>query len=270
VTERSVAQLNAFLAGKSRLTVLTGAGISTASGIPTYRDKAGEWQRSTPIQHQDFLQQPQTRQRYWLRSYSGWPAVSRAQPNEAHRALANLEARGTCRLLVTQNVDRLHQKAGSQQVIDLHGRLDQVICLQCQRREDRDQLQARLKALNPFLEEAGTMAPDGDADVEENQVPHITVPDCESCAGILKPEVVFFGGNVDRAIVQQIYDELDEADGLLIVGSSLKVFSGYRFCRYAAERGLPIASINPGVTRADPLIQTKIQAEASAVLASAC
>ncbi len=171
---------------------------------------------------------------------------------------------------MTQNVDRLHQKAGSRQVIDLHGRLDQVICLKCHRREDRERLQARLKALNPFLQETGQTAPDGDADVEDYQVPLVTVPDCETCAGTLKPEVVFFGGNVNREIVQHIYDELEEADGLLIVGSSLKVFSGYRFCRYAAERGLPIASINPGVTRADPLIQTKIQAEASPVLASVC
>ena len=154
---------------------------------------------------------------------------------------------------MTQNVDRLHQKAGSRQVIDLHGRLDQVICLKCHRREDRERLQARLKALNPFLQETGQTAPDGDADVEDHQVPLVIVPDCETCAGTLKPEVVFFGGNVNREIVQHIYSELDEADGLLIVGSSLKVFSGYRFCRYAAERGLPIASINPGVTPGRPI-----------------
>lgn len=258
-----------YLENKSRLVVLTGAGISAGSGIPTYRDREGNWQRSDPIQHQDFVRQQTARQRYWLRSFIGWPAVADAEPSASHFALAELERRGIVSLLVTQNVDRLHQKAGSAEVIDLHGRLDRVVCLDCGAYATRSNIQQELLELNPFLNSISKsveLAPDGDANVESSVMTKITTPGCHSCGGDLKPDVVFFGDNVDRSTVQAVYDAIDDADGLLIVGTSLKVFSGYRFCRYAAEREVDIASINPGVTRGDELINTAIKADSDDIL----
>ena len=226
--------LQDFLADKRNLVVLSGAGISVVSGIPTYRDKAGNWKRSNPIQHQDFMSRKSARQRYWLRSYSGWPAVASAVPSPSHRAIAELERRKIVKLVVTQNVDRLHQHAGSRKVIDLHGRLDEVICMCCQKVIPRHDLQSKLTLLNPSFSQQGEIAPDGDAEVAEGSVPFVAVPPCENCGGILKPNVVFFGDNVNKSIVQRVYDGIDDSDGMLIVGTSLKVFSGYRFCRYAA------------------------------------
>lgn len=246
--------------------IITGAGISAGSGIPTYRDEKGLWLRSDPIQHQAFVSEHQARQRYWLRSFAGWPAVAAAEPSPAHEAIARLEAAGHCELLVTQNVDRLHQKAGSQQVIDLHGRLDEVICLSCDSLVSRQAVQQRLRQLNPFLETSGEARPDGDADVDESQVQRVITPACQHCDGILKPNVVFFGGAVDRTLVEQIYQSIDSADGLLVMGSSLKVFSGFRFPKYAAAEGIPVASVNPGETRADPLLSLRIQHPADAIL----
>lgn len=259
-------QLQDFLADKHNLVVLSGAGISVGSGIPTYRDKAGNWKRSDPIQHQEFMSRKSARQRYWLRSYSGWPAVASAVPSQSHRVIAELERCKIVKMVVTQNVDRLHQQAGSQNVIDLHGRLDEVICMDCHRVISRRTLQPKLKSLNPFFSRQGKMAPDGDADVAEDSVSSVKVPHCEDCDGILKPNVVFFGDNVDKSIVQRVYDGIDNSDGMLIVGTSLKVFSGYRFCRYAATQGKPIASINPGLSRGDNLIQTIIREDSDDVL----
>lgn len=247
--------LRDFLEEKRHLIVLSGAGISAASGIPTYRDKAGNWTRSDPIQHQDFISRKSARQRYWLRSNSGWPAVASAVPSSSHYAIAELERRKVVKMVVTQNVDRLHQYAGSKNVIDLHGRLDEVICMSCHQVTRRHALQSRLKLLNPSFSQQGEIAPDGDADVAEDSVSCVAVPPCENCGGILKPNVVFFGDNVNKSIVQRVYDGIDNSDGLLIVGTSLKVFSGYRFCRYAAQQRKPIASINPGLSRGDELIQ---------------
>jgi NAD-dependent SIR2 family protein deacetylase len=265
--DRSTLQhLQDFLAAKSKLVVLSGAGISVGSGIPTYRDKAGNWQRSNPIQHQDFMSRRSARQRYWLRSYSGWPAVASAVPSPSHQVIAELERRKVVKMVVTQNVDRLHQQAGSQTVIDLHGRLDEVICMHCQKIVSRHTLQSRLTLLNPSFSQQGQIAPDGDADVPEDSIPSVTVPSCEGCDGILKPNVVFFGDNVDKSVVQRVYDGIDDSDGLLIVGTSLKVFSGYRFCRYAAQQRKPIASINPGLSRGDELIQTIVREESDDVL----
>jgi NAD-dependent SIR2 family protein deacetylase len=259
-------QLQDFLVDKRNLVVLSGAGISVGSGIPTYRDKAGNWKRSDPIQHQDFMSRKSARQRYWLRSYSGWPAVASAVPSPSHHAIAELERREFVKMVVTQNVDRLHQQAGSRNVIDLHGRLDEVICMHCHRVIPRHALQPKLKLLNPFFSQQGEMAPDGDADVAEDSVSSVEVPPCEDCDGILKPNVVFFGDNVDKSIVQHVYDGIDDSDGMLIVGTSLKVFSGYRFCRYAAKQGKPIASINPGLSRGDDLIQTIVRGDSDDVL----
>ena len=258
--------LQGFFEGKRNLVVLSGAGISAASGIPTYRDKAGNWTRSNPIQHQDFISKKSARQRYWLRSYSGWPAVASAAPSSSHHAIAELERQKIVKLVVTQNVDRLHQYAGSRNVIDLHGRLDEVICMSCLRVTPRHALQTKLRLLNPSFSQQGDIAPDGDADVAEDSVVSVAVPPCENCGGILKPNVVFFGDNVSKSIVQRVYDGIDNSDGMLIVGTSLKVFSGYRFCRYAAQQRKPIASINPGLTRGDELIQTIIRGYSDDVL----
>lgn len=259
-------QLQDFMSDKRNLVVLSGAGISVGSGIPTYRDKAGNWKRSNPIQHQDFMSRKSARQRYWLRSYSGWPAVAEAVPSPSHRVIAELERLKIVKMVVTQNVDRLHQQAGSRNVIDLHGRLDEVICTVCQKIISRHSLQPKLKLLNPFLSQKGETAPDGDADVAEDSVSTVEIPPCEKCDGILKPNVVFFGDNVEKSIVQQVYDGIDDSDGLLIVGTSLKVFSGYRFCRYASTQGKPIASINPGLSRGDELIHTIVRGDSDDVL----
>jgi NAD-dependent SIR2 family protein deacetylase len=206
------------------------------------------------------------RQRYWLRSYSGWPAVASAVPSPSHHAIAELERRKIVKMVVTQNVDRLHQHAGSRSVIDLHGRLDEVICMCCQKVIPRHDLQLKLTLLNPSFSQQGEIAPDGDAEVEEDSGPCVASPTCENCGGILKPNVVFFGDNVNKSIVQRVYDGIDDSDGMLIVGTSLKVFSGYRFCRYAAHQGKPIASINPGLSRGDELIQTIVRSDSDDVL----
>ena len=201
-----------FLEDKSRLVVLTGAGISAGSGIPTYRDQEGNWQRSDPIQHQDFLRQETSRQRYWLRSFIGWPAVADAKPSLSHYALTDMEQNGIVSLTVTQNVDRLHQKAGAKEVIDLHGRLDRVICLACGAFTKRADVQLELLELNPFLEDmskGAELAPDGDANVESSLVASVKTPTCRSCGGDLKPDVVFFGDNVERSIVQSVYDAIN-------------------------------------------------------------
>jgi NAD-dependent SIR2 family protein deacetylase len=259
-----------FLERCPRLLVLGGAGISEASGLPTYRDRKGVWRHRTPIQHRDFLREQRTRQRYWARSMVGWPAVRDAQPNDAHRHLAALEQAGHVELLVTQNVDRLHQRAGSTRVIDLHGRLDRVVCLDCASIIEREELQRRLLALNPALCVApGAPRPDGDRDLPDHELAGFSVPACKRCQGTLMPDVVFFGGTVPRARVDSAMDALRRADGLLAVGSSLQVYSGYRFCRQAAALGKPIAIVNPGPTRADELASLRLYQGASEALAQA-
>jgi NAD-dependent SIR2 family protein deacetylase len=256
-----------FIQRHPSLLVISGAGCSAGSGIPTYRDDAGQWQRSQPIQHGDFIKHAASRRRYWARSLAGWPAVAQAQPNAAHTALAQLEARGHIPLLVTQNVDRLHQRAGHQQVIDLHGRLDEVVCLVCGAVTRRSHMQTRLLAENAIsVPVAAALAPDGDADVEEQLTQTLQVPDCEACGGILKPNVVFFGGAVAKPIVTRIYQQLDAVDALLVVGSSLTVFSSFRFCRQAHRQGLPIAAINQGKTRADDLLALKLSGDCGQLL----
>ncbi|MEM1114282.1 MAG: NAD-dependent protein deacetylase [Pseudomonadota bacterium] len=255
-----------WVAAHPRLFVLTGAGISAGSGIPTYRDSAGVWRSHKPIQHQEFMRDSAARRRYWARSMGGWPPVARARPNGAHLALAELESMGRIEMLVTQNVDRLHQRAGSRTVIDLHGRLDRVQCLNCGQYTTRHAMQRDLMLANPALKTTkGPLRPDGDADTGVD-LDSFEVPPCRYCGGTLKPDVVFFGGNVPRPRVQNALDALASSDALLAVGSSLQVFSGYRFCRRADELGLPIAIINPGQTRADPLASLHVHAECEPVL----
>lgn len=250
-----------------RLLVLTGAGISAASGIPTYRNDRGEWQRSDPIQHQAFLSRPEQRRRYWARSMVGWPPVRDSQPNAAHRALAALERLGHVELLVTQNVDRLHQRAGSRRVVDLHGRLDRVQCRGCGAVLSRDAFQRQLERHNPGGSEgASKLRPDGDAEIDAAAVERFIVPDCGRCGGMLMPDVVFFGGSVPADRIAQVRESLARADALLAVGSSLMVYSGFRFCREAAEAGKPLFLVNRGRTRADDLATLKLSADGAQVL----
>jgi NAD-dependent SIR2 family protein deacetylase len=248
--------------------VLTGAGCSTASGIPDYRDLEGQWKRSPPMTYQVFTGSEAARQRYWARSMLGWPLVAAARPNAAHYALAELERRERTTLLITQNVDGLHQRAGSRRVVDLHGRLDRVVCLDCGAGSDRADLQHRMIAMNPlWLSHAPEIAPDGDADLDGLDYGDFRVPPCEVCGGILKPDVVFFGESVPLQRPQQGMAALDQSDALLVVGSSLMVFSGFRFARRAREIGLPIASINLGRSRADDFLTLRLQQPAADALA---
>lgn len=265
--DTSSATLAEFMCRHPKVVVLSGAGISAASGIPTYRSDTGQWKYSKPIQHQDFIADPHTRKRYWARSLAGWPNVSRARPNSAHTALARLEATTGLELLITQNVDRLHQQAGSLKVIDLHGRLDRVICLDCKEFTKRDHLQLWLHRHNRGeTEDKGSVRPDGDSDLSESYVEDFKVPHCLNCGGTLIPDVVFYGGTVPRARVESCIAALDRADALLVIGSSLQVYSGYRFCRHAQANGKAIAILNKGSTRADAMATLKISASAEEIL----
>ena len=235
-----------------RLFVLTGAGVSVDSGIPGYRDENGNWKRSAPVMLQDFLRSAATRQRNWARSMIGWPVVARARPDAAHVALASLEAMQRLHLLVTQNVDGLHQRAGSTEVIELHGNIGRVICLQCGATEARETVQRALREQNSeFVHAVAQTAPDGDADLEHRALDAFSVPECRHCGGMLKPDVVFFGEGIPCTRVDAARAALEEADAMLVVGSSLMVYSGYRLCEHAQALGKPIAAINRGRTRAD-------------------
>lgn len=261
--DAAVAAFRAFVRRHPRLVVLTGAGCSTESGIPDYRDVAGAWKRRQPVQFQDFIRSEHGRRRYWARSMRGFPLMARAQPNATHRWLAAHEAAGGIELLVTQNVDGLHARAGSRALVDLHGSIHDVICLECAAPVPRATLQQRLEALNPghasSPDDADGMAPDGDADLDDAPLTGFRVPDCARCAGMLKPDVVFFGESVPRDRVERTRAALAGADALLVLGSSLMVFSGFRFCRDAAQLGLPMASVNLGRTRADDLLALRLQ-----------
>ncbi len=242
-------------------------GISTDSGIPGYRDDDGQWKRSAPVQWQDFLRTEATRQRYWARSMVGWPLVAKAIPNAAHVAVARLESLGRVQDVVTQNVDGLHQRAGSSAVIELHGNIRQVSCLACGAEYSRSSIQCRLEQENPdFGDLAAAAAPDGDADVEARHIDAFHVPDCTQCGGMLKPGVVFFGESVPRQRVDAASDALQRADAMLVIGSSLMVYSGYRFCEWAQRMGKPIAAINLGRTRADHLFALKVEASCADAL----
>ena len=260
--------LEEFVDRHRRLFVLTGAGCSVNSGIPDYRDADGGWKRAPPVTVQAFIGQEATRRRYWARSLIGWRRVDCARPNDAHRALARLEAKGKSEILLTQNVDRLHQAAGSEAVIDLHGRLDRVRCMGCGWVSPRQDLQNELARLNPqWLAHDAAVAPDGDAELDGVDFSDFAVPACARCGGMLKPDVVFFGENVPRPRVEAATRHLEEADAMLIVGSSLMVYSGFRFVEMAVRAGKPAAAINLGRTRADPLLALKVEASCDAALA---
>lgn len=264
------ANLIDFIAHHRPLLVLTGAGCSTDSGIPDYRDQSGQWRRQQPVTHQEFLAAAAVRQRYWARSMVGWPGFQRAVPNTAHRALADLEQAGYVACLVTQNVDGLHQQAGQDQLIEIHGNLGHVVCLACGEQSARARLQQRLQDLNPeFCRRAAPLAPDGDADLAPEDLSGFGIPACQRCGGVLKPDVVFFGDNIPRQRVAAAMAALARSAALLVVGSSLMVYSGFRFCQQAKALGKPIAAVNRGITRADHLLDLKLEHSCAEVLMAA-
>jgi len=258
--EGSVGELADFVAHYARLFVLSGAGVSTASGIPGYRDRDGQWKRSPPVTLQEFLGKASARRRYWARSMLGWPIVAGAKPNAAHGALARLEDGGRIGQLVTQNVDGLHQRAGSSKVLELHGSIGRVTCLECSASYARSEVQQMLLAANARFERvAATAAPDGDVDLDACDLESFEVPACIACAGALKPDVVFFGDSVPRERAATAAKAVDDCEAMLVVGSSLMAYSGFRLCEQADRSGKPIAAINLGRTRADPLLAFKVE-----------
>jgi NAD-dependent SIR2 family protein deacetylase len=258
--------LQRWIAGHRRVFVLTGAGCSTASGIPDYRDEHGEWKRRPPVMIQAFRTQDAVYQRYWARAHAGWPRFTAAEPGAAHRAFAAWEAAGTLLRLVTQNVDGLHQRAGSRAVVDLHGRLDEVVCLGCGARTSRAALQSVMAAANAGWQAISAAAPDGDADIDAAVIESFVAPRCVQCGGLLKPDVVFFGENVPRDRYEDAREALTRADAVLVAGSSLMVYSGFRFVRHAHDAGLPIAIVNRGRTRGDDLAELKVEGDVGAAL----
>ncbi|MFT3662807.1 MAG: NAD-dependent protein deacetylase [Gordonia sp. (in: high G+C Gram-positive bacteria)] len=261
------AALAAFLAGRRTL-ALTGAGLSTPSGIPDYRSPGAP--ARTPMTIQMFLGSADFRRHYWARNHLGWRHMDAAEPNDAHRALARLEAAGHVSGVLTQNVDMLHLKAGSRRVLDLHGSYGRVICLDCGHRLSRHVLDAALEAANPDFRErvsgrgAIEVAPDADA-VLEDTASFVTVG-CPACGGILKPDIVYFGETVPKPAVARAYAMVDDADALLVVGSSLTVMSGLRFVRHAAKHGRPVAILNRGTTRGDDVADLKIDRRCEEIL----
>ena len=249
-----------------RWVALTGAGMSTDSGIPDYRGPTSV--RATPMQYSEFVGSPEAQQRYWARSYLGWRRIGQAAPNAGHRALVELEAAGLQGVL-TQNVDGLHAEAGSRSVIDLHGRIADVVCLGCGQITPRLDLQRRLAELNPGLAEPATLEhaelrPDGDAVVEDWR--GFRLVGCAGCGGVLKPDVVFFGESVPKPRVEQAYALVDRAEVLVVLGSSLTVMSGLRFVRHQTKRGRPTVIVNRGLTRGDELATLKLDEGCSEVL----
>lgn len=254
-----LASLADFAERHPRLFVLTGAGCSTDSGIPDYRDVNGDWKRPSPVTYQAFTGDALTRRRYWARSLVGWPTMATARPGAAHHALTRIEAAGRVEMLLTQNVDGLHDAAGSRKTIDLHGRIDTVRCLGCEARTPRADLQQLLRERNPaWAALEANAAPDGDADLEGRDFATFDVPDCPVCGGMLKPDVVFFGESVPRERVQAAFAALAAADAMLVAGSSLMVYSGFRFVQAAVAAGKPVAVVNLGRTRADGLTTLKV------------
>ncbi|HXJ23961.1 MAG TPA: NAD-dependent protein deacetylase [Polyangia bacterium] len=267
-----VEALTALLAGR-RIVALTGAGCSTDSGIPDYRG-GGRTGPRNPIQHDAFMRRPDVRRRYWARATIGWERFKGARPNAAHAALADLESSGVLAGVITQNVDRLHHQAGSRRIVELHGALADVRCLGCGAPEARTDLQGRLLAANPDwlpralleLQGDGGVRPDGDAELSAETVALFQVADCLSCGGALKPDVVFFGGTVAEPTLTAAWSLLADGEALLVVGSSLTVYSGFRFVRRAHELGMPIGIVNVGPTRGDALAQARVSAPVGWVL----
>ncbi len=258
----------AALVSTGDVVVLSGAGLSTESGIPDYRGRsAAALQRRSPMTHDMFVGDPVARRRYWARSHLGWPLLSRAIPNSGHHAVTRLEQRGLVRATITQNVDGLHAAAGTRTVVDLHGRLDRVVCLGCGAPCSRAGVAERLSAANRGWEaQRSHVNPDGDAEVPEDVLDGFVVVDCSQCGGVLMPDVVYFGAAVPADRVAAAYSHVDAAAMILVLGSSLTVFSGRRFVVHAAKAGHPVAIINEGPTRCDDRAALKLDAPLGSTL----
>ncbi len=259
----------ASLVARGGVVVLSGAGLSTESGIPDYRGPSGAARRHAPMTYQSFVRDPRSRHRYWARGYLGWQHFGAVQPNDGHRAVAELERAGLVTGVITQNVDGLHGEAGSRAVVDLHGRLDRVVCLDCGTPEDRRLVQGRLAAANASWSGSATgVNPDGDVDLPEADLDGFTMVGCEQCGGVLKPDVVYFGENVPADRVAEAYRMVESSSSLLVLGTSLTVFSGRRFVVRAAQAGTPVAIVNAGPTRCDDVAQVRIDAPLGETLSS--
>lgn len=267
VLDPAVRQLRALL-DQGNVVVLSGAGLSTESGIPDYRGPSGALRRHPPMNYHAFVTDSAARQRYWARSYLGWPQIARARPNAGHRAVAALQDVGALSGVITQNVDGLHQAAGTRDVLELHGGLDRTVCLSCGDRASRDGLHERLRAANPgFGAAVDEVNPDGDVEMSGAELVGFRMVDCLECgSGPLKPDVVFFGENVPRVRVDRCYELVEGAGAVLVLGSSLTVLSGFRFVRHAARCEIPVAIVNQGATRGDPLAALCIDAALGDVL----
>ncbi|RFU22756.1 NAD-dependent protein deacetylase [Geodermatophilus marinus] len=258
----------AELVGDGDVVVLSGAGLSTDSGIPDYRGATGSLRRHTPMTYQTFLRDPRGRHRYWARSFVGWPRIAAARPNGGHRAVADLQRAGLLSGVITQNVDGLHQAAGAAGVLELHGGLDRTVCLACGDLADRWELDARLRAANPaFGPDAEEVNPDGDAELPDEVLDGFVMVDCRACGrGPLKPDVVFFGETVPRDRVDRCFAMVEDAAALLVLGSSLTVMSGYRFVLRAEKLGIPVGLVNLGPTRGDAKVAVRVDAPLGTVL----
>jgi NAD-dependent SIR2 family protein deacetylase len=257
----------ADLLARGEAVVLSGAGLSTESGIPDYRGPTGAVRRGTPMTYQTFIGDPLARRRYWARSHLGWQTIARAEPNAGHRAVAELERCGLLAGIITQNVDGLHQTGGAQSVVELHGNLARVVCLGCGDRTSRDQLGQRLREANPhFAARVTAINPDGDADLGEDELTGFRTVDCLGCGGVLKPDVVFFGEMVPRERVQASFALVERSRLLLVLGSSLTVMSGRRFVIRAVKCGIPVAIVNQGPTRGDDCATLTLDAPLGTVL----
>ncbi|MFJ9693844.1 NAD-dependent protein deacetylase [Kitasatospora sp. NPDC101183] len=247
--------------------VLSGAGLSTESGIPDYRGESGSRRRGTPMTYQEFTGSDAARRRYWARSHVGWRAIARAEPNAGHHAVEQLRRSGHVAAVITQNVDGLHHAAGTRTAVELHGGLRRVVCLECRRTSSRAELDGRLEELNAgFREESAQINPDGDAELAPGLVDCFRIAPCPVCGGVLKPDVVFFGENVPKPRVQRCFELVDAAQALVVLGSSLTVLSGLRFVRHAARAGTPVVIVNQGRTRGDDLAEALVALPLGAVL----
>ncbi|XP_043529718.1 NAD-dependent protein deacylase Sirt4 [Frieseomelitta varia] len=271
VKDTDLSMLKDFINSHNNMCILTGAGISTESGIPDYRSEGvGLYARSNrrPVLYRDFCNSADIRRRYWARNYVGWPRFSSIKPNSTHQILKKLEDLNKVRCVVTQNVDNLHTKAGSRKVIELHGTAFKVMCLSCNERICRYYLQEIFDKINPNMTATSQMIrPDGDVDLSQEQVEGFQVPSCENCGGVLKPDIIFFGDNVPRQVVESVRYNIEHSDSLLILGTTLTTFSGYRIALQASHAKKPIAILNIGKTRADDLAEIKMKGRCGDVLA---
>jgi len=256
-----------FVREQAPLCVFTGAGCSTPSGIYDYRNEEGQWKRPEPVYLQDFLTKSRSRRQYWARSMLGFPRFLQAQPNPAHHALAELEERDYMSNLITQNVDKLHEVAGQQKLVKLHGSLATVTCLTCGHQISREKIQASLERENQyFLEHSEQMVDGGEARYTVPIDETFLIPACDACGGIIKPDVVFFGDSVPEEVKQSARHSVRASRGVLLLGTTAQVYSCYRHVREADQLGLPIAAINVGKTRADDLLQIKLEQAVEKIL----